>query len=70
MKVQNKQEKPFQAFPVGNFDIRAERNISFMNETKRYKILPRPKCWVQKNFQILLPNFRKDLIKSCLKFPA
>ena len=44
MKVQNKQEKPFQAFPVSNFDIRAERNISFMNETKRYKIQPRPKC--------------------------
>ncbi len=46
---------------VAKCDIRAERKISFMNETKQYEIWPRLKGWVQNIFQALPPNFVKGL---------
>ncbi len=53
---------------LGNCDINVERKILFMNETKWYKIWPRPKGWVQKIFWTFLPNFVKGLKESCHKF--
>ncbi len=51
-------------FELGNFDIRAERKILFMNEMKWYKIQLRLNCWVQKIFQTLPPNFELFLKKK------
>ncbi len=49
----------------GNFDIHADRKILFMNETKWYKIWPRPeRLSFKKIFQTLQPNFVKGLNKS------
>jgi len=45
-----------------------EHNISLMNETKWYKIQPRPKVQVQKIFQTLPPKFAKGLNESWLEF--
>jgi hypothetical protein len=48
----------------GNCDIHVKRKISFMNETKQFEILPRPKGWVYKILRTLLPNFVKGVLKS------
>jgi hypothetical protein len=48
---------------LGNFDIPAEQKISFMNETKWYKILPALKGSVQKSFRLYF-GLIKQKIKS------
>jgi hypothetical protein len=53
---------------LGNCYMHAEQKILFTNEMKRYRIWPRPKGWVQKIFQTLLPNFVKCHCKSWLNF--
>ncbi len=49
---------------VCNCDIRAERKILALSETKQYKICSKRKVWVNKNFFNLLPNFAKGLNKT------
>ncbi len=53
---------------LGKCDICAKEKILFANGTKWYKILTRPKGWVQKIFQTLLPNwalrFNESYVKS------
>jgi hypothetical protein len=54
--------------PVGNCDIDAEQNISFMNLTKQNEIWSRQKVEFKKIFQTLPPNFGKGRNKSYQKF--
>ncbi len=53
-----------QAFKPGNCNIYAEWKILLVNETKQYEIWQGPKGWIQKIFQLLLPNFIKGCNKS------
>jgi hypothetical protein len=53
---------------LGNCDICTELKKMVMNETKRIEPQSRPKVWVQKIFQALLPNFGMGYNKSCQKF--
>jgi hypothetical protein len=53
---------------LGNWDICKEPKILLTNETKWHKSWTRLKGWVQKIFQILLPNFGKVRNESCLNF--
>ncbi len=49
-------------------DIHAGQKISFVNETKWYKIQPTLKDWIQKIFRALPTNFVKCLNESWHKF--
>jgi len=46
---------------LGNCNICARQNISFMNEMKRFAIWPRLSSWVPKILLILPPNFVKGV---------